>query len=265
MDVKDVREPTAQAVLKKATSTQFLKRAADALRSSRVELNDKVEVQAPPKRDSLALASSRSRANEAISVVNLTEEATAEIEKLVSSISGIVDQVDNPKLTGPRREVLEKEANQLVDEIRKRAATETLDGKKPLEGDPVRIELDKRFAKTLDIILPDSAKEAFGLGKLKFSAKEAIVQTRDIVARAQEQLNALKGAVQETKSSLKDSVAALEVALQNTEASSVSLRDVDQALKLAGDTKIGIARDPQGALSSVGTLSGTALSLLEER
>lgn len=265
MDVKDVSEGAAEVARKNSAPSQLLKRAADALRSSRIEIKDKVDVQSGSRRENNSIAQTRAKANEAISVVNLAEEATGEIQKLVASIGGIVDQVDNPRLSQQRREVLEREANQLVEEIRRKANVETFDGKKPLSGDPVRIEVDKRFAKTLDIILPDNAKEAFGLGQLRFSAKEAIVRTRDIVARAQEQLDVLKDAVKTSKDSIKDEVSALEVALQNSEAANVSIRDVDEALKLAGDTRIGIARDPQGALGSVGNIADSALQLLDER
>ncbi|MBX7144603.1 MAG: hypothetical protein K1X79_09150 [Oligoflexia bacterium] len=265
MDVKDVRDAVKDVSADTNKPSQFLKRAAEALKSSRVEVTDTaVRMQAsPPKRDGAGSSEARSRANAAISVINLAEEATSEIEKLVSSISGIVEQADSPKISEQRRGVLEQEANQLVGEIRRRAQSADADGKKPLAGDKVSVEFEKSFAKTLEIVLPDSAKEAFGIGEIRFSRKDAIVQTRNVIAQARERLEQLKDAVKESKESVRSSVGEIEVAIANTEASGASIRDVDAALQLAANTRIGIGRDPQGALSSVGNLQKTALELLK--
>lgn len=264
MDVKDVRDAVKDVSADPNKPSQFLKRAAEALKTSRVEVKDSVRLQSSVSRREQSPSSDvRARANAAISVINLAEEATSEIEKLVSSISGIVEQADSPKISEQRRGVLEQEANQLVDEIRRRAQSADPEGKKPLAGDKVSVEFEKNFAKTLEIVLPDSAKEAFGIGEIRFSRKDAIVQTRNVIAQARERLEQLKGAVQESKESVRSSVSEIEVALANNEAAGASIRDVDAALELASNTRVGIGRNPQVAMSSVGNLQKNALELLK--
>jgi flagellin-like hook-associated protein FlgL len=214
-------------------------------------------------RRSVKSAEVRARTNAAINVVNVASEATAEIEKLVESIGGIVEQAGNPQTSDSRRKVLEQEANQLVDEIRRKALSKSGEGVRPLAGDKFSVEVEERFAETLEVILPDTAKDAFGIGEIKFSPKDAILQTRTVIARAKEQIEQLKDSLGKTQGQVKATVDALEVALQNSEAAQTSIRDVNEALKVAGDTRIGIARNPGNALDSVGNLQKKALDLLE--
>lgn len=262
MDIKDVPGAIQDGSAKAAdNSSRFLRRAASALGTSRVEIRDSKELQTPT-RETFSLNADRSKANQAISVVNLAEEATAEIEKLVASIDGIVEQASTPAVPTQRRQVLEREANQLVDEIRKKARVATSDGTKPLAGDKLNIPATGGGDQT-EIVLPDTAQNAFGIGKISLDQQSTIGQTRAAISRARDQLEKLKGAVKDSKVDLKESVDAIEVALQNTEAAGASIRDVDQALKVAGDTRLGIARNPQGALNSVGQLRSDALELLK--
>lgn len=263
MDVKDVpnTKDASQSVKKTGPNLQ---KSLKALTRLGAEANppEAVRLNVEARRPAVS-ASVRSRTNEAITVVNLANEATAEIEKLVESISGIVDQASSPQISDTRRKVLEQEANQLVAEIRKKAQTKSENGVRPLAGDKFALEVEEKFAKTLEIILPDHAKDAFGIGAINFSPKDAIIQTRNAIARARQQIEKLKESVKETRGQVKEAVNALEVALQNSEAAATSIRDVDEALRLAGDTKLGISRNPGGALKSVGNLQKKALDLLE--
>ena len=61
------------------------------------------------------------RANKIISTINLAQEATAEIGRLVKSVDGIAQQVESGNISKQRREVLESEANDLVSEIKRKA------------------------------------------------------------------------------------------------------------------------------------------------
>ncbi len=262
MDVKDV--PSAKDSSKSAKSAaQNLQRSLRAIAGSSVESSRREAVRLQVESHQDSGSSLRAKTNDAISVVNLANEATSEIEKLVESIGGIVEQASHPDISDSRRKVLESEANQLVDEIRKKANTKSESGVRPLAGDKFSLEAEEKFAKTLEIILPDTAKDAFGIGSIDFSPKDAIIQTRNVIARARQQIEQLKSSVKNTQGQVKQVVNALEVALQNSEAAETSIRDVDEALRVAGDTKIGIARNPGGALSSVGNLQKKALDLLE--
>jgi len=56
----------------------------------------------------------RSRANTVINVINVADETTHEIGRLMKSIRGIAEQAESSDIPEQRRPVLEAEANELV-------------------------------------------------------------------------------------------------------------------------------------------------------
>jgi hypothetical protein len=159
---------------------------------------------------------------------------------------------------------LEKEARGLRDEITRVAQVSTSEGVKPLAGDTIRLELEETLGKALEIILPSDAKDAFGLNDINLSQKELILDTVAKVEKARRGIEQLRGSLDHGLDSLRTTVAALEVASQNVEASKTSVRDVDSALTLAVNTKGEIRDDPAGALNSVGgSIFKNAKGLLE--
>lgn len=263
MDVNDVKKPSSadEIVPKPAPSS----RTNSAVNSANEP--DKLPVAAVIEFDlsirSTDIKQINSKLNEVIEAVNLASNATSDIEKLVKSIGGIIDQVDSGNLPANRRSILEDEANQLVLEIKVKANVETESGVRPLSGDKIRFELEQKLGKALEVILPDTAKNAFGLGKIGLSQKDAILQTRATVEAARQRLEELRKAVTDGQKDLEHTVNTVDVALQNSEASSVSVRDVDQALKLASDTKSAVGKSPEAAIGSIGRLKASALELLE--
>lgn len=210
-----------------------------------------------------ALLKTRKAANEIVNTINLVVDATGEIDRLVKSIDGIVKQASKGDVPEKRLAVLEKEANQILDAIKRRVDdTHTAHGN-PLVGDAVTLSTDKDIIATLDVKLPNHAKDIFGLRKVDFSKKDSISESRSTIEKAQTQVNDLKSKVHESRNAIHQTVAALDVALQNTEASSASVRDLDQALRLAGNTKFNINSDPAGAIGSLDKLGRQALDLLK--
>lgn len=258
MDVKDIRggETNPQSLTN-------LQKPVKALNSSKVEVSAQDSVDKTVQSTNTSNAEIREKLNSAINVVNLAMEATSEIDNLVKSIGGIVDQAKSESLTPSRRAVLEKEAKELVQEIKRKAEVSSSDGVKPLAGDKIRLEVEEKIGRTLDFVLPDLAKDGFGLGEIGFSRKEAIIQTVTNVEKARKNIQEIKKAVDETMDAVKSTVGTVEVALQNTEASEASIRDLDQAVKLARDTKLGIKSNPVGAMGSLGKLDPKALELLK--
>jgi flagellin-like hook-associated protein FlgL len=207
-------------------------------------------------------AETRKKANRAITALNIAATATDEIQKLVESIGGIIDQAKTSDLAASRRDVLQKEANQLVDEIKTRALKTESDGVRPLLGDTVRFEVEERYGDALEIILPDTAKNAFGIGQVSLSMKDSIIDTITRVEQAKKQFEELRTAVDKASSSLKQSVDTFEVAIQNGEASQTSIRSLDQALALATSTHNGIGKSPKEAFGSISKLDLSAAALL---
>lgn len=205
----------------------------------------------------------RGRANQVINLVNVATTATDDIQKLVESIGGIVEQAQAPDLSDSRMAILEKEANQLVDEIRAKAQTTESGGIKPLLGDSVRFEVEERFGDALEIILPDTARNAFGLGQISLSLKDTIIDTITRVEQAKQQFEELRSSVDKAGVSVRRVVDTFEVALQNSEASKISIRSLDQALSLATNAHQQIGKNPDQALGSFAGLERNSAVLLQ--
>ena len=65
----------------------------------------------------------RTQTNEVIAITNLAAEAVGEIDKLVKSIGGIAEQAADESTSGKQRNILEREANELLGEIKRTAQT----------------------------------------------------------------------------------------------------------------------------------------------
>lgn len=207
----------------------------------------------------------RARFNDLVNVVNIASDTTTDLEKIVKSLGGIVEQVQGGNLSQGRTTTLEAEANGLVEEIRKKAEGASYNGTKPLAGDRVRLEVEEKLGKSLELALPADARNGLGIGKLAFSNPESINNSIASVEAAQAKLKEIRSAVDSTLQTIKGSASLIEVASQNTEASQVSVRDVDDALSLAGKTSSGITKNPDAALASFSKLSTKALTLLQGR
>jgi flagellin-like hook-associated protein FlgL len=264
MEVKEIRNDAlspdasnaASKTLQKSTSALAAPVVAEAVQSP-------VSIEITSRDHSVAQNDLRAQLNDLINVVNIAAQATTDIEGIVKSISGIVEQATNPELPDHRRATLEREGNALVDELKKAVNTTTPSGLKPLAGDKVRLEVEEKLGKTLEFILPDHSKDSFGISKISFSAKDSIIQTQTSIQTAREQIEKLRKAVDETKDVIQEKVTEVEVAFQNKEASESSIRDLDEALRVATETQKGIGTNPDSAIRSFGGLGKGALGLLD--
>lgn len=205
----------------------------------------------------------RARINQAITVSNVASEATEQLARLVDSVGGIAEQAQDPGTSETRKGILEGEANQLIAEIQRTLKEATSGGVRPFAGEKIRVELEKRLGKTLELVIPDDASEQFGLGTINFSTKDTILNTIAHVQAAQESISRIRDAVGDSIKTLHEAASTLDVALQNSEASQTSIRDLDEALKVTGETKILINKHPDEALGSVGEIESNILSLLD--
>ncbi len=205
----------------------------------------------------------RAHTNNIIDAINLAVSNTHEISALFKGISGIVEQLGVGEISDKRISILEKEAQELIQAIQMKALQASSGEVRPLAGDSIRLEVERELGKTLELILPDSAIDAFGLTKLDFSRKEAIINTRTAVARAQAQLEDLQSAVNISKVTIESAVTQLEIAWQNSEASRSSVRDLEEAMQLAGFTSNSIGADPSGAVNSHKRVNNSVVELLK--
>jgi len=205
----------------------------------------------------------RKEANQIIAAINVAAQATEEIDKIIKSISGIVTQADNENIPDKRRLALQSEANTLVAEINHRVQGAISGPVNPLLGEPIKLEVTREIGRAIEVNLPQHARDLFGLGPIDLSRREMLGSLHLALRKAQEQLQELKSAVGESRQSVESVLNEVDVALQNAEASQVSVRELDEALQIAKSAKSGIADNPHKALSSYTGFSKRALSLLE--
>ncbi|MCB0311181.1 MAG: hypothetical protein KDD42_08095 [Bdellovibrionales bacterium] len=267
MDVNDVKKTTA-----KGQATQSQSAVRKSLRPSN-SLNSAQVLQQSQEIVTLSLSNSnteslketkvRSGANQLISQMNLSSQAAGEIEDLVKSLDGIVQQATQSELPERRLAALEKEAKELVGKINEVAQTTSASTSTIKVDDDVRAEIEQRIGKTLDAILPDNPDELIGISEISLSPKDSIINTIANVTAARERIEGVRRTIDQTRGAVGAIVAALDVAAQNSAASEASIRDVDQAVELASQARIGIFEDPGAALESVGDLDSRSLGLLK--
>ena len=265
MEVKDVQKLVHNPGQSTQEAAPGLQRALIALSGSKVpqETFDRVEVKSSVRSRSDATTMRRD-ANDVIAEVNNASDSVRELEKLVRSIDGIVKQVDKGNLSEKRVAALEKEANQLVERIKELANSNPPPAAPESEQvDEKREKIERTLRRALDTIMPEEAKDGFGLGTITFSKKDSIVATVSAVAAARVRIEGAQETVQKTREAVGEVVTTYEVAIQNAEASEASVRDVDQAVKLASETRSSIFKNPENAIDSAGTLTPRALELLK--
>ncbi len=259
MDVKEIRSDKPAV---EATSAKLAPSQTSQLDSTASNV-DPVSVQVTTRADTAQQNKSRSAVNSIIAIVNVASEAASDINKLVESISGIVEQASETEMPENRRAALEREANQLVNEVKKKVHTEAPGGIRPLAGDKVRVEVEEKVRKTLEVVLPDLAQDNLGLGVIRFSPKEAIIDTKVSIETARKRVDQLSQTLEQAKAYVKLSADELEASVSNNGSAAKALRDIDNAFATADGTQVLISADPEKALKSAGDLKQKALTLLD--
>jgi len=264
MEVKDrkVSDLNLSTPQKFSTSNQRSARATLA----RVSVSDaqggksEVTLSSSSKIQSQSL---RAGANSVIDLVNNVSDTTAQIDQLVKSLGGILEQATSNQLPERRAQALESEANQLVSKIKEISGNSAKLSAASGDLNSVRNQIEAKLGKSLDQILPDDIKSSFGIDNVDLSQKDSVLQTLKKVKEARDKL----GKVQEHATQAKHAVAGLlsseEVAEQNSASAEATIRDVDQAVKLASNTRSGIFSNPDQALGAVGNVADGSLKLLK--
>lgn len=268
MDVKEIKtevaaRPQPPSTTSETTDSAPRRRASELLSGPRVQSapTDVVHVEAALRERTAGENRARAEINRAISVVNVAAEAASELGKLVESVEGIIEQEEHGDVNVNRRAHLENEAEQLVREIRRRLKSTGSHGLHPLAGDKVKLEVEEKFGRSLEVVLPDHSEDAFGL--LTRTPAEKIIATRATVAEARRRIEELRSNIEQARSDVTKISLEADIALQNSEASRSTIRDLDAALELAGSTQGQISGNHEDALLSVRFLQPQALKLLE--
>ncbi len=261
--IKDALSPIPLSQATKSKTAQDLKSSeARAVAVSSNELKADVTVRLSNIPPAVA-ADLRKNLNQAIASINVATDATGSISQYLSSIDGFIEQAQSSDTSPQRREVLESEANQLVDEIKRTAREVSSVAHAQIPNDDVRRDIEEKLGATLDALLPEERGNVPGLGPVSFSRKESIIETVTNVARARERIEDMRRSMRESSETLKNAVLSYEIAQQNSEAALASVRDVDAAAKLASKMQASIFSDPNVALDAIGQVSPKVADLVK--
>jgi len=189
--------------------------------------------------------STRDKINSVIEQVNLAVKTTEDIASVFESITGIVEQAVSKVGSSDRLKVLEVEARSLAGEVERLTSMGKGFTGEAFESDKDLEEIELRLKQTIE--------SPFGPSDIKFSNIAEINTTVTKVSSAKERLENITKTIKETSLEIKKALEMGEIASANSEASSVLVRDVEQALEVAKQTSLSINTDPVKAIAAVGT------------
>lgn len=257
MDVKDKPHTRLQGI-----STKKRKRPLKVARLSAGKLSqgnlpeDNPQVTSDQKRDDSCSATS---------VIEKVEEAlqtTQEIGEIFQSIAGIVELADKEITERQKRERLQTEARELASQIEARLERISRTSLNPLPEEEQKRKKVEELLREIAELTPKSFGEYLSSADINLSSEQEIEATIRKVKRAKERIERLSGIVHETADIMKKAFTLTEIASENSTASEASIRELDEALRIAEETSLHINENPAAALGAIG-LTKESLELLK--
>lgn len=209
-------------------------------------------------------------ANDGISMVQTAEGGLNEISNIVTRLRELGIQAASDTVGETERSFLNKEVEQLKNEIDRIASvttwgtTKLLDGSTPVFDFQVGIfnnESEDRI--TFDASSNNASLDALGLGGLDYTSKEGAQDALSSLDEAQTAVNGMRanlGALQNRLTSTVDNLAVLE---ENMSAANSRIRDTDVALASSEMTRNNILLQAStSTLAQANQVNGLALKLI---
>lgn len=209
-------------------------------------------------------------ANDGISMVQTAEGGLNEISNIVTRLRELGIQAASDTVGETERSFLNKEVEQLKNEIDRIASvttwgtTKLLDGSTPAFDFQVGIfnnESEDRI--TFDASSNNASLDALGLGGLDYTSKEGAQDALSSLDEAQTAVNGMRanlGALQNRLTSTVDNLAVLE---ENMSAANSRIRDTDVALASSEMTRNNILLQAStSTLAQANQVNGLALKLI---
>jgi hypothetical protein len=237
-DVSKIAEPNVTGISIKVTNT-----AKDTVSSKEIADLEEVPVD-DVKLTNYATQRSKtteiSKANEAISSLSKVADDVKKLSELTNSVAGIVDLAQSSDTTDSQKQTLKGEVKQLSGVITN-IATELRQAKViTVPEEAARIELEKNLAEALDVFLPDPPR---GPADINISTKQAIIQTRNLISKAQAQIARLRESL---KSELEQTVEYVKSQRKkdSSEGPQKNISEADQAFKTSITLREDITASP---------------------
>jgi hypothetical protein len=205
--------------------------------------SDAVEISVSPDRK---LSGDKNKLYSVLDEINLAVRTTDEITALVEGISGIVTQASRAENL-ERLAILEKEARELTAEISKIAM---VDIQKSESKNLKVMEFEGKLQSSLsDLKKPVGEIES---NIFPFESPEHVGANAEKINQTKAEIEALTKNIRLTAVEIKRAMEIGETAVENSEASTAMVRDVNAAVEMAQKTGLHIKSDPARAIAAIG-------------
>ena len=176
----------------------------------------------------------RSNANNAISLIQVSEGGLNEINNVLIRIRELGVQAASDTVSDTERSFINQEASQLTQEADRIAKTTRFGNRKLLDGSGEQLEFHVGAFSGADNVIKykikaDATGDALGYGGVSLSSKSDARDTLNTVDKALEKLGAMRADFGAVQSRLNTTVSNLDNSNENLSAANSRLRDADIA------------------------------------
>lgn len=209
-------------------------------------------------------------ANDGVSMIQTAEGAMNEVSNILVRFRELSIQAASDTVGETERQFIDKEVQQLREEIDRIAASTQFNGKRLLtgEGENLQIQVGTGNDPSKDRFYYDTSQtnvttDALGLDGINTQSREAAQENLDRVDNAIRQLSENRAGLGALQNRLEASVRNMEIYSENLSAANSRIRDVDMAQETAELTKQNILTQAGvSVLSQANNNSTMALNLL---
>ena len=236
---------------------QYQKPARERLLAKTVKSEEKASALANQEAVSVSINSGKhgqhklEKINSIIQDINVAVKTTEEITVLFEGISGILEQAAKTD-SMERLKLLEIEARDLAREVEKIAEASPAIPTPGGAEETALVDIEKRLAVALDELKSPPTDKKLAPAEIVLDNPDARKATSRKLEETKVHLGSLTETIKETAVAIRKAIEIGQVAFENSEASTVLVRDVDAALELAQKASFSINSDPGKAISAIG-------------
>ncbi len=214
------------------------------------------------------LRAARNNANNAISLVQVSEGGLSEINNILIRLRELGVQAASDNIGEVERGFLNQEATQLTVEADRIAKTTRFGNRTLLDGSGEELEFHVGpFGGEENIIRyslkADATGNKLGYDGISVDSKDAARETLDKVDKALEQLGSMRADFGAVQSRLNTTVSNLDIQFENLSAANSRLRDADIAFESAELASASVLQNASiGVMAQANALPNSALKLL---
>lgn len=181
----------------------------------------------------VSLGAAQANAGQGVALAQVAESALGEVSDLLIRMREIAVQSANGTLGSSERASLEQEFQSLRDEITRLGSATEFNGRNPLAGDDVQLQVGTDAGDTLTVSGAQVSASDLGVDGLTVSTAVGAGNALGALDSAISQVSSLRGQFGGAQRRLESAVRQLGVQIEGTSRAQSVIRDVDVALEVA--------------------------------